>query len=106
MAGFAAHAIGKLEALAAHLACNRIGMAIKADLGRCRVADAEFARNRLRRIAAQRLPRLGMRIEFLPDGEFVLLDIGFAKRLRCAVADAVAATGHAKVLVRFNRTDR
>src|SRR5690606_11261694 len=106
VAGLATDAIGHLEAVAALVGGDRVCVAIEADFGLGRIADAELAPDGPGCLAAESLPGLGMRVEFLPDSKLVLQHVGIAERLRCAVTDALAATGHAKMLVGFDRTDR
>ncbi|OPZ07409.1 MAG: hypothetical protein BWZ07_03330 [Alphaproteobacteria bacterium ADurb.BinA280] len=56
-------------------------MAIKANLGLCRITDAELACDVPGCLAAQGLPGLGVGIELLPDGKFVLQHVGIAEWL-------------------------
>src|SRR5574337_1869949 len=81
MAGFATHTIGDLETLAPITCRDVVGMAVQANPGLGCIAQPQFARDRLRTRLLEYLVGLGMRIEFLPDREFVLRDVGIAERL-------------------------
>src|SRR5690606_19026194 len=106
VAGFAADPVGQLEAVAALVGGDVVGVAVEAFVGPRRIADAELAGDRPALLGLQRLPGTGgVRVVLLPAAELVQPDVAGARDLGGTVAGAAAAGRHAQVGVLGDAAD-